>query len=77
MNEFYNQLQMLDVNDFYSSPVVPWDPNQYVMNDSRQFIGFGGCFGLGCFGVGCFGCFGCGGFGRCGGCGGRCGRCHR
>ena len=35
---------MLDVNDFYSSPVVPWDPNQYVMNDSRQFIGFGGCF---------------------------------
>lgn len=76
MNEFYNQLQMLDVNDFHSSPVVPWDPNQYAMNDSRQFIGIGGCIGFGCFGFGCFGCFGCGGFGRCGGCG-RCGRCHR
>ncbi len=80
MNEFHHQLQMLGVNDFQASTMIPWDQSQqYMMNDSRQFVGFGGCFGfgLGCFGLGCFGCFGCGGFGRCGGCGGRCGRCHR
>lgn len=74
MNDFHNQLQMLNVSDFQTSPVVHWDQNQYSMDDSSRLIGFGGCFG--CFL--CFGCFGCGGrCGGCGGCGGRCGRCGR
>ncbi|MFF2287930.1 heterocycloanthracin/sonorensin family bacteriocin [Peribacillus butanolivorans] len=74
MNEFQNQLQMLNVDDFQVSQPVLWEQNQQpFMEDSRLF-GFG-CFGLG-FGLGCFGCFGC--F-RCGGCGGcfRCGGCGR
>ncbi|MBO0998060.1 heterocycloanthracin/sonorensin family bacteriocin [Bacillus sp. SD075] len=81
MNEFQNQLQMLNVDDFQVSQPVPWEqvPQQYSMEDSRLI-------GLGCFGCFlCFGCFGCGGCGgrcggcggRCGGCGGRCGRCGR
>ncbi|MFD6439980.1 heterocycloanthracin/sonorensin family bacteriocin [Peribacillus sp. NPDC060186] len=87
MNEFQNQLQMLNVDDFQVSQPVLWDQYQQpYMEDSRQFgLGFGfGCFGcflcFGCFGCGrCGGCGGrCGGCGgRCGGCGGRCGRCGR
>ncbi|MGG4152478.1 heterocycloanthracin/sonorensin family bacteriocin [Peribacillus muralis] len=72
MNEFQNQLQMLNVDDFQVSQPVQWEQTQpqYAMEDSR-LIGFG-CFG--CFL--CFGCAGCGGCGgRCGGCGGRCGGC--
>ena len=81
MNEFQNQLQMLNVDpQFQASQPVSWDPNQFqyqqpAMEDSR-LIPFG-CFGC----LGCFGCFiggigGCGGCGRRGGCG-RCGRCGR
>lgn len=81
MNEFQNQLQMLNVDDFQVTQPVPWEQNQpqYSMEDSR-LIGVG-CFGcflcFGCFGCGgCGGrCGGCGGGGRCGGCGGRCGGC--
>ncbi|WP_307268053.1 heterocycloanthracin/sonorensin family bacteriocin [Peribacillus sp. V2I11] len=80
MNEFQNQLQNLNVDDFQVTQPVPWEQNQYNLDDSsRQFIGVGGCFG--CFGCflcfGCFGCGRCGRCGRCGGCGGRCGRCGR
>ncbi|MBD3108340.1 heterocycloanthracin/sonorensin family bacteriocin [Bacillus sp. AGMB 02131] len=72
MYDFQNQLQSLNVGDFQTGEVVPWDQNQYTMNDSRLFIG--GCIGgFLCFG--CFSCFGC--VGRCGGCGGRCGGCGR
>lgn len=76
MYDFQNQLQSLNVSDFQTGEVVPWDQSQYMMDDSRQFIGIGGCFGgFLCFG--CFGCFGCiGRCGGCGGCGGRCGRCR-
>ena len=76
MNDFQYQLQQLPISDFQTSAVVPWDQTQYVVDDTRQFLG--GCIGIG-FGFGCFscfGCFGCGGFGRCGRCGG-CGRCGR
>ncbi|WP_081707574.1 heterocycloanthracin/sonorensin family bacteriocin [Bacillus massiliigorillae] len=76
MNDFYNQLQALNVSDFQTTQMIPWDQSQYGMDNSYRQIGFGigGCFG--CFL--CFGCFGCGGrCGRCGGCGGRCGRCGR
>lgn len=78
MYDFQNQLQSLNVGEFRTGEVTPWDQSQYMMDDSRQlFLGFGGCFG----GFLCFGCFGCGGCGgcggRCGGCGGRCGRCGR
>ncbi|WP_075050798.1 hypothetical protein [Bacillus testis] len=67
MNEFQSQLQTLNLGDYYTSELVPWNQTAYSTDDSR-LIGFG----FGCFG--CFFCFGCGGFGRCGGCGG-CGRC--
>lgn len=71
MNDFQNQIQMLNVSDFQTSEVIPWNQSQYSMDDSSRLIGFGG---FGCFF--CFGCFGCGGCGgRCGGCGGRCGGC--
>ena len=84
MNDFYNQLQGLNVNDFNTTQVTPWDTGTTSMDDTRLI---GGCFGFG-VGLGCFGCFGCLGCigrcggcggcgGRCGGCGGRCGRCGR
>ncbi|MEH6943659.1 heterocycloanthracin/sonorensin family bacteriocin, partial [Bacillus sp. JJ722] len=70
MNDFHNQLQMLNVSDFQTTQAIPWDQSQYSMDDTRLIggFGFGRCFGVGfgCFGFGCFGfgCFGCGGFGR-------------
>ncbi|MFT9598296.1 heterocycloanthracin/sonorensin family bacteriocin [Mesobacillus sp.] len=75
MNNFQNELQMLNVGDFQATQPVSWDQNQYQSGDERIFLGlggFGGCFGFSCF----FSCFGCGGCFRCGGCGG-CGRCAR
>lgn len=81
MNNFQNELQMLNVGDFQSYEAVPWDQNQYI-DSSRQFgIGFG--FGFRCFSCfscfscffNCFNCFRCSNCFRCGGhrCGGRCG----
>nr|WP_308315380.1 heterocycloanthracin/sonorensin family bacteriocin [Bacillus sp. UMB0893] len=87
MNNFQNELQMLNVGDFQANEAVSWDPNQYYMDSSRQLgfgiggFGFGGCFGscFGCFSCfNCFNCFRCSNCFRCGGrcggnCGGRCG----
>ncbi|RFU65216.1 heterocycloanthracin/sonorensin family bacteriocin [Peribacillus glennii] len=82
MNDFQNELQMLNLGDFQTSEAVPWDQNQYYMDSSRQLGGFGGCFGGGfgfggCFGscFGCFSCFRCFNCFRCHSCfrcGGRC-----
>ncbi|MEH7611710.1 MULTISPECIES: heterocycloanthracin/sonorensin family bacteriocin [Gottfriedia] len=75
MYDFQRELQELNVGQFQSSQVVPWDYNQGQNYDARM------CFGFSCFFpfFSCFGCGGCGGCGgcfRCGGCG-HCGRCHR
>ncbi|MED4206786.1 heterocycloanthracin/sonorensin family bacteriocin [Neobacillus mesonae] len=76
MQNFNHQLQMLGMDPYQVSNVIPINPySRQYLNDSRLFGGFGcggfGCggFGFGGFGCGGFGCggFGCGGFG-CGGC---------
>lgn len=70
MNNFHNEIQMLNVDDFQATQAIPWDQNQYDMNQELIGFGFGACFGFGpCFGFRCFGCA------RCANCF-RCGRCH-
>lgn len=80
MNDFQNELQRLNLGEFQSSEVVPWDQNQYYMAQARQCGGgFNRCFRcfscFFCFFFTCFNCFNCFGCSRCGGCGGHCGRC--
>ncbi|MBT2254739.1 heterocycloanthracin/sonorensin family bacteriocin [Priestia megaterium] len=77
MNNFQNELQMLDVGDFQANQAIPWDPNN--MDQDRQLGIFFRCFScfscftcFNCFN--CFNCFRCSNCFRCGGnCGGRCG----
>jgi heterocycloanthracin/sonorensin family bacteriocin len=75
MNNFQNELQMLNIGDFQATEAVPWDLNQYYIDQTRR-CGCGGGFRCGGCGGG-FRCGGCGGCFRCGGCGGgfRCGGC--
>lgn len=81
MNNFQQDLQMLNLGDYQATQAVPYDPNQYYYDDERLYVGIGGlfrcysCFSCyNCFNCyncfSCFSCFNCGG-GRCGG--GRCG----
>ncbi|MCM3651769.1 heterocycloanthracin/sonorensin family bacteriocin [Metabacillus litoralis] len=74
MNNFQNELQMLNVGDFQASAANTWDPNQYYMDQERLLVGgFFRCFScFNCFN--CFNCFRCSNCFHCGGnCGGRCG----
>ncbi|PLR82435.1 heterocycloanthracin/sonorensin family bacteriocin [Bacillus canaveralius] len=83
MNDFQSQLQMLNIGDFQANEAVPWDQNQYYIDQSRQCGGgFGGCFGrcFSCFNCfrcfscfNCFSCFRCSNCFSCSRCGGRCG----
>jgi heterocycloanthracin/sonorensin family bacteriocin len=68
MQNFQHELQMLGMDPYQVSEVIPIDPySRQFLNDSRLCGGFGcGGFGCGGFGFGCGG-FGFGGFG-CGGC---------
>ncbi|WP_141432736.1 heterocycloanthracin/sonorensin family bacteriocin [Bacillus sp. 03113] len=82
MNDFQNDLQRLNVGDFHANEAIPWDQNQYYLDQARQCGGFN-CFRcFSCFFcffcVSCFNCFRCSNCFRCGGrcgdrCGGRCG----
>ncbi|MED3574662.1 heterocycloanthracin/sonorensin family bacteriocin [Cytobacillus praedii] len=86
MNNFQNELQMLNVGDFQATQAVPWDQYQNYTDQDRQFVGlgfgFGRCFScfncfncFNCFSCfrcsNCFNCFRCSNCSRCGG--GRCG----
>ncbi|RAS81358.1 heterocycloanthracin/sonorensin family bacteriocin [Priestia endophytica] len=84
MNDFQNELQMLNVGDFQATQAVTWDQNQYYTDQDRQFVGvgfgFGRCFNcfncFNCFSCfRCFNCFSCARCSRCSRCsgGGRCG----
>ncbi|WP_353056424.1 heterocycloanthracin/sonorensin family bacteriocin [Sporosarcina luteola] len=92
MNDFHNELQMLNVGDFNSSQAVSFDPNASFSNSTAllPIIGIGGgigrcsscfscasCFFFSCFN--CFNCFRCSNCFRCHNCF-RCsscgGRCH-
>ncbi len=68
MQNFQHELQMLGMDPYQVSEVIPIDPySRQFLKDSRLCGGFGcGGFGCGGFGFGCGG-FGFGGFG-CGGC---------
>ena len=58
MNNFHNELQMLNVGDFNTSEAVHLDPNGSYSTQTAQLGiigGFGGCFS--CFS--CFSCFNC------------------
>ena len=57
MNNFQNELQMLNVDDFQVNQAIPWDQSQYYVDQDqdRQFGAFFRCFS--CFT--CFNCFNC------------------
>ncbi|WP_374722834.1 heterocycloanthracin/sonorensin family bacteriocin, partial [Peribacillus tepidiphilus] len=73
MNDFYNDLQTLNIGDFQANEAIPWDQNQYYyMDTDRQWGGGFRCFScFSCFF--CFNCFSCSNCFRCSNCAGRCG----
>ncbi len=77
MNNFQNELQMLNVNDFQANEAIPWDQSQYYVDQDqdRQFGSFFRCFS-------CFNCFNCSNCFRCSNCFHcsncfNCSNCHR
>lgn len=63
MQNYQNDLQMLGMDPYQTSTLIPIDPYSQQMDDPRRC---GRCGGFRCGGFGCGG-FRCGGF-RCGGC---------